>query len=280
MEQDYILIAVDQHKKFAIRFLSLQHTAKASLNLHQPDPSFAEHYLDFLLSSSILGSRQDDQESILFKMQIDDIPLTINCEVNSHGHMRSAFIPAKNKKEELTNLKGVLKIARLNKGDEVYESLVTLNGNVQDSFRKYLHESVQTESVFYLNSDTNNLNKNYALWIEKLPNTSLTEWTSFIKDFNDEFFQNSFSDTDDPDVIVNKLFSEPILILAVTKPRLTCSCSKDRILQALELLSHEDLTEIFMQGQGVETQCEYCEKTWQITDEELTKIMKMKNTLQ
>lgn len=281
MDRDYLIIAVDSQKKYAIRFLSLPYVIQESLKLHEPGPVLAHVYAEFLLASTILGSRLDEQESILFKMKTAEGGLSVNCEVSPRGSMRSAIFPRENRAPESLDLTGFLKVVRLNSGNEVYESIVEMRGEgVQELVRKYLATSVQTHSLFFVNADVANLSDNYALWIEKLPGTPVKEWESFqSKYLQTDFFKKSFLGTDDPDVIIGRLFDDPISILAVTSPKLTCLCSKEKVVGALKLLSAEDLADIFMQGQGVSTECDYCRKTWQVTDEEVKKIMNVKPTL-
>lgn len=281
MDCDYLLIAVDSQKKYAIRFLSLSHVIRESLKLHEPGPLLAQVYAEFLLASTVLGSRLDEQESILFKIKMAKGGLSINCEVSPRGSMRSAIFPRENRAPESLDLSGFLKIARLNSGNEVYESIVEMHGEgVQELIRKYLAASVQTCSLFFVNADITNLSDNYVLWIEKLPGTSVKEWESFQAKYSQaDFFKKSFLGTADPDVIVGRLFDEPITILTVTSPKLTCLCSKEKVVDALKLLSAEDLADIFMQGQGVSTECDYCRKVWQVTDEDVKKIMNIKSTL-
>lgn len=281
MDRDYLIIAVDSEKKYAIRLLSLSHVIRESLALHAPGPNLKGVYAEFLLASTILGSRLDEQESILFKLKMADGNLSVNCEVSPRGFMRSAIFPHENRDPEALELSGFLKVVRLNSGNEVYESIVEMQGEtIEELVRKYLATSVQTHSLFFVNADTENLSNNYALWIEKLPGTSVKEWEAFQgKYLRAGFFSASFSHTDDPDVIVSRLFEDPITILAVTSPKLTCLCSKEKVVGALKLLSPEDLADIFMQGQGVATQCDYCRKVWQVTDEDVKKIMNVKPTL-
>jgi molecular chaperone Hsp33 len=281
MENDYLLIAVDSEKKYAIRFLSLNHAITESLALKKPSSHLAKIYVEFLLASTILGSRLDEQEAILFKLNFSKAELTINCEVNPRGAMRSAIFPADHQGNDISDNMGFLKVVRLNKGNEVYESIVEMNKeNVNDLIRKYLEQSVQSNSLFFINADLDNPAKNYALWIEKLPDTSIEDWERFKKPYERQgFFQESFVDSDDPDVIVSRLFADPISILAVTKPKLTCACSKERILDALKLLPNEDLVDIFMEGKGVTTQCDYCQRVWEIQDEDVRHLMNVNPTL-
>lgn len=275
MDTDYVLIAVDSQSRFAIRFACLSHAVKDSLAIHLPGPALAAPYAEFLVASAICGSRLDDQEATLFKLQLGEGRLNINCEVTPRGAMRSAIFPQENKSPDSLELSGLLKVVRLKSGDDVYESVVAISGNsIQDVFRHYLKDSVQTACLFFAQSDPQHVEKSYALWIEKLPDTTSADWDVFRKNYEDGArFTAAIAASDDPDEIIRSLFEEPIRILAVTKPKLVCSCSKERVCDAIKLLPAEDLAELFMEGKGVSTTCDYCGREWQISDDEVKDLL-------
>lgn len=281
MDTDYLLIAVDSAAKYAVRFLSLAHAAKESLLLQTPGIRLEKPYLELLLAGTILGSRLDDQEATLFKLNFSAIGLSLNCEITPTGALRSAIFPHESRDPSEIDWNGFLKVVRLKKGDETYESVVEMRDEgVMGAFREYLSHSVQTPCVFFVNADARRPDKNYALWIEKLPDTSLGEWHAFQTGYADgSRFFGAIAASDDPDAIMRALFDEPIRILAVTKPKLTCSCNKERILDALKVLPMEDLTEIFMDGQGVSTRCDYCRTVFEVTDGEIKALLNINPTL-
>lgn len=277
METDYLLIAVDSQKKYAVRFLSLGHAVRESIRSKNISPTIATILAEHLLSSVLLGSRHDDQESTLFKIKLNDPILSLNCEVSPKGAFRSAIFP---KEHKLLDLKGFfdgfLQVIRLNKKTETYQTVVEFGSHtLHQAFEEYLSKSVQTASVFLINADTKNHKKNYAIWIDKLPDTDTDEFEKFIADFkNEKRFEKAIGASNDPDKIVAALFDEPITILAVTKPVMECSCSKEKVMDALTVLPNEDLVDIFLKAQGITINCDYCEKEWFVSDEEIKKLMK------
>lgn len=273
--EDYILIAVDPNSRFAIRFLCLHHELEASLKLHRIDGDLQPVYAKFLMGSVLLGSRSDEQESSLFKLKLEQSELTINCEVSPFGVFRSAVFPFANKSKFNGQVKGELKVIQQLKQKQSYQSLTEAEDSVIWTFRNYLDRSLQSESEFHLSFDPQNLNRSFGLWVEKLPNTDVAEFRQFASRFKTpNFFSDSFAKSDDPDVIINHLFPEGIKILAVTKPKLSCSCNKQRILNGLATLSEAELVDMFMDGQGIETQCDYCHKIWSVSDEDVQDLIK------
>ena len=282
MKEDYLLISVDPQSQVAIRLMNLKHTIAESIKLHRIENKTLQKVLaEHILGAVILGSRNDEQQSILFKLQLSNYPISINCEVSPNGLFRSAVFPPENSDKIGDDFKGTLKVVTLKKGNETYQSIINIEeGSVLETYRKYIKRSVQSQSKFFLNTDLEIYDNNFALWMEKLPDTENKDWKSFIKPFNKkDFFVNSFSSTTDPDQIVNNLFPGTIKILAVTKPRLYCSCSKERILESLKLLPNEQLVEIYMDKAGVETLCDYCHRVWKIEDKEIQELIKMSGSV-
>lgn len=278
MDKDYLLIAVDPDRKFAIRFLSLEHAARESLALKKLPASLEAPYLELLLSGVLLGSRVDDQESKLFKLHLSPLNLRLNCEVNPRGPFRSAVFPREGAKDFAGPLAGELHVTVLNQKNETYTSSIELNAaGLTQTFRDYLEMSVQSQSLFFTNPDPSNPAKNFSLWIEKLPGTSHEEWHAVWERFADgKLFQESFQKDNDPDRIMAALFDRPPQILAVTKPSLFCPCNLEAFKKALELLPKEDLLELFMEGKGIESQCDYCGKTWRVDDESVRDMLGIK----
>ncbi len=273
MKEDYLIIATDINTKASVRFLSLQKGVKDSLELHKPEEKQSDDFAGFLMLSVLMGSLYSGQEATLFKLRDASGKAGYNAEVSPKGTFRSAIIGKADNRAILQ--KGQLKVVRVKKSQEVYQSVVQTKGStILNAFRSYLKESEQTESLLFVHIDTKNFENNYSLWIDRLPGATEKEWLLITQKFNDAYFNKSFANTEDPDQIIQSLFPEKVRILVVTKPVLYCSCSKERITEALKYLPEADLTDIFVKGEGVKTKCDYCHKEWVVTDEEMKEIMK------
>lgn len=272
MKEDYIIMAVDSMSKVSIRLMSLKHLVQESLEQKKIEGDLCDGLTFMLLGSTILGSRYDDQESILFKLKLAHQPININCEVSPKGAVRSAILGDVSKISELKNLSGELFVARLKKNDQVYQSITQWEGSIENAFREYLVQSVQTDCQFWTYSEGE---LKYALWVERLPQTTEEEWKSIIEKFDDyEKFLKCVEKQEDPDVIIRNLFDDPIRILAVTKPKLICTCTHERVITSLHSLPYEELVELFMDGTGVTLYCEYCGKGYMVEDKEIQDLIK------
>ncbi len=273
---DYLLIGTDLDNKFAFRFLRLNQGSRESLFLKQIPPLLTSPYLEFLLGSILLGSRLDEQESTLYKLQLTSEKIWINCEVSPQGHFRSAIFPKENISAFRSEFAGLMQVSVLKQNDQVYTSSIPIvSADILKTFRSYLEKSVQTPSLFFVHPDKKNHLENYALWIEKLPGTSQAEWNELDSRMqSSEHFTRSFENTNDPDLILKALLPFGFQILAVTKPLLTCACSLESFERALASLSEKDLMELWIEKRGVESECDYCGKVWRVEDDFLMRLLK------
>lgn len=283
MDLDYLLMGVDGRAKVAIRFLSLQHVLEDTFEIHKNiSGPLQDVYARFVLASVLLGSRMDDQESILYKLKIDDHNLQINCEVSPQGLLRTAIFPLESVPLYSGDLEGVLQVVRLKKNSDVYQSITRMQGrSVVNVFRDYLEKSDQSQSLLHIHTNTEDLSQSFALWIEKLPNTSDEDWAIWKNQYSDDaLFKSVVTATHDPDQIVQNLFPQTMKIMAVTKPKLNCTCTGEKITSALMMLPKEDLLDIFIKGEGVDTRCDYCGKVWHTEDQVIKEMVGAHNTIQ
>ncbi len=277
-DRDYLLVCVDPQKRVAMRFLSLKHAITKTLQLKKPSRSLSLLMAQYVLGGVLIGNRASEKQSTLFKLVLTDPDVRLNCEVSPQGGFRCAIFPAASRGEEIpAELKGQLTVAALSQSEEVYESIIEFEGlGVLSMFEEYIMMSSQKEALFCLHADLDNLDKNYALWIEKLPGTSDEEWDEYKSRFAGGMrFLNSFKNTDDPDRMMEYLFDRNFKVLHVHYPELTCICSRERFVDAIKILPREDLLELFMQNQGITSQCEYCQQVWEVTDKEVRRFLKM-----
>ncbi len=279
--EDYLIIAVDPLSRFAIRFTSLTNAVKNTLALHRTHGILAQTLAEFIIGGILLGSRSDDQESYLYKLKFTHTALNINLEVNPRGAFRVALFPAETSSQFSLPITGLLHADRLKQTEELYQSIAAINPQgVQATLTDYLAQSLQRSSLIQINADLNDATKNLGLWIEKLPETPESDWLIFKRRFDvANFFKDSFTASTDPDHIMNALFPEGFKILAITKPRFDCGCSKERILKALVTLPESELIEIFMEGSGIVVNCDYCRKEWRVSDIDVKSLIKTSSSV-
>jgi redox-regulated HSP33 family molecular chaperone len=278
IDKDYLLACIDPQKRFSMRFVSLKNTIEQVFQQKKPSASLGLFLAESLIGSILLGSRTSDQESTLFKYILTNPDVRVNCEVSPVGAVRCAVFPPEHRQKVLPEwLDGSLNVAVLNQDREVYESVIEFKqSSAVEIYAEYTSMSYQTDCILLLNGDANDVSKNYGLLLERLPDTTDEDWDDFQSRFADgEKFVQSFQHSTDPDQMMNYLFDRDFKVLKVLFPKLTCSCSRERFIKAIELLSQEDLMELFVANQGITSQCEYCQQVWEASDDDIKRLLGM-----
>ncbi len=277
MPKDYLLIGVDLEGKFSIRFLCCNKIINQVLEQKRPSPTLKNHLAQFLMAAALLGSRSGDRETTLFKLKNENPLLKINCEISPRGAIRCAIFPPEHRNIKLDQLQGEMNVAILKQNQDIYESIILIEGSdILLTMQEFLKTSSQTDSILCLNIDYESGQKNFGFWIERLPQTADADWKAIYDHLQDgKILAELCAQTDDPDKIVSGLFKDQFKIMAVLYPELTCSCSKEKFIEAVKLLPQNDLLDLFMGNKGVISQCEYCQTIWEINDKELREILGM-----
>ena len=72
----------------------------------------------------------------------------------------------------------------------------------------------------------------------------------------------------------SKEFNE---VLNTNYPKYECDCSKKRVSNALRSISHDDLKSIIEEDHKAEIKCQFCNKTYNFTEEDLNAILNGKD---
>lgn len=81
---------------------------------------------------------------------------------------------------------------------------------------------------------------------------------------------------DTPEMMLKRIFGDDLQILGSKDVRFNCPCSKDRVERALLLLGKDQIEEIIEADRpkgGTEVVCQFCGETYQISIEELQKLL-------
>ncbi len=77
-----------------------------------------------------------------------------------------------------------------------------------------------------------------------------------------------------PEEILYTLLGESNVKLLETKPvQFQCSCSKERIANAIISLGQAEIDAMIKEDQGAETTCNFCNETYTFTEDELVSLL-------
>ena len=75
-----------------------------------------------------------------------------------------------------------------------------------------------------------------------------------------------------PEEIIHTLFNDA-KVLGRNDLEWYCGCSKEHFMRALSLISQKDIEEMIQEGKGAHVKCQYCEKEYDFTQEDLKEVL-------
>ena len=76
-----------------------------------------------------------------------------------------------------------------------------------------------------------------------------------------------------PEGILDEILGEFGVEIVDTIPTaFVCDCSKERVSRALSTISKKDMNDIINDGESIEVKCQFCNKAYQFTVDELKEL--------
>lgn len=239
-----------------------------------------------LTMGSIMGSNlKDVDESITLQIKADGELGKLTCVTegtsNVRGYVENPAVDLPLRQDGKLDVgtavgtQGFLYVIKDIGLKEPYIGITPLvSGEIAEDFTKYYAESEQKPSVIALGVlvDSNGVKKAGGYFITLMPDAteddiaqieravSEAEPISKMLEKNMTLQQIAETVTGDDNLMV---------MLKKINPKYECNCNKDRFFKGLATLKKEELEEIFEAQETIETTCEFCNKKYDFTREEV-----------
>lgn len=254
---------------------------------HQTLPTASAALGRTLSATAMLGSMMKDAgESVTVQINGKGPLGTILCEANTFGEVRGfvsnpdvLLINEATRKLDVgkaVGKDGTLRVIRNTRMKADFTGTVELQtGEIGDDFAYYFTVSEQTPSAVSLGvlvGKDNEILASGGLIIQMLPEATETDLlmaedvVSHLKPIS-EMIREGMT----PDEIALALFDE-VEIMSVTTVKFQCSCSKERLHEALSTIDPEELELMIKEDKGAEIICHFCNTAYQFSEDELINI--------
>lgn len=147
---------------------------------------------------------------------------------------------------------------------QIYQGIVALNdGSVATLLEAYLTNSQQTETRMWLRQDGDVME---AMLLERLPDSTdeaTPAWNAVVAQA-DHTFSEHFMPFPYSEWLQFTFAQHTVRVSSAQAVSFACSCSIERVLNALKLVGEAELQPL-MEAQGqIETQCEFCGKAYEV----------------
>ena len=203
-------------------------------------------------------------------------------EVKSYVSHPEVDLPTKsNKKLDVGSFvgnEGLLTVIKDFKLKEPYIGQTSLvSGEIAEDFSNYFYQSDQRPTVVALGVlvDTDlSIKSAGGLFIQALPGFDESLIDKLESDIN-KFppISSLFVTHDDPFDILNQYFSDfDLKLLGQKEVQYLCDCNRDRVERSLISLGKETLTELIEEDGKAELVCDFCNKKYNFSKEELMEL--------
>jgi molecular chaperone Hsp33 len=160
-----------------------------------------------------------------------------------------------------------------NKG-QMYQGIVALDdGSVASLLEAYLTNSQQTQTRLWLREDGDVLE---AVLLERLPDTETDDAGSLSWDIvsgqMDAVFNEHFLPLPYGEWLQFSFAGHDVQVHPAQQVSFDCSCSIERVLNALKLVGEEELRPLAEEQGKIETRCEFCGKYYEVSRSQLLEL--------
>lgn len=203
-------------------------------------------------------------------------------EVKSYVSHPEVDLPTKSNKKldvgSFVGSEGLLTVIKDFKLKEPYIGQTSLvSGEIAEDFSNYFYQSDQRPTVVALGVlvDTDlSIKSAGGLFIQALPGFDESLIDKLESDIN-KFppISSLFVTHEDPFEILNQYFSDfDLKLLGQKEVQYLCDCNRDRVERSLISLGKETLTELIEEDGKAELVCDFCNKKYNFSKEELMEL--------
>ena len=239
-----------------------------------------------MTAAMLLASELKKEERIQLRMDGNGPLVHVTAEANSLGEMRG-YVGNPSAELDYTDPNvtigdgiglGVLTFTKIlyNEAEPRTSAIQLVEGDVNSDVAHYLVQSEQIPSAVILDvgiSETGELTHAGGMLLQTLPGAPEGQ-IDMLQERLASFppLDQLFEDGQYIDEIMKKAIS-PIKVKELDRKPVDffCRCSKERFMDALSMLSFEDLKE--MEGETQEITCHYCNNTENISKEDIAKLI-------
>ena len=239
-----------------------------------------------LTAAMLLASELKKEERIQLRLDGDGPIGTIVAEANSLGEIRgyvgNPFVELDYSDSSIAIRdgigQGILTFTKVlyNEAEPRTSSIQIVDGDITSDVAQYLAQSEQVPSAVLLDvgiSEEGEVTEAGGLLLQRLPGAPdgqidmLQERLSSFPPIDQLLSDNQYIDE-----IMAKAVS-PIKVKELSRQLVDffCRCSKERFMNALAMLSMDDLKE--MEGEGQEVACHYCNKKMTLSKEDIAQLL-------
>ena len=290
MKDIYVVKALDEKERFRFMLVNSTSLVEEIRKIHNTTTTATAALGRLSTMAAIMGTDiKNKNETLALKIKGDGPAGLLIAECDSEGNIRSYMdhpeidIPSRESDNKLdvggfVGKNGLLSVIRdFGTAEPYIGKTAIVSGEIAEDIASYFFYSEQTPTIVSLgvlvDVDYSCISAG-GLFIQVLPGyteSDLVELEEVMKDF--PAVSSVFEKNEDAKDVLNKYFSSLNMKILEEKPvRYQCSCSKDKVEKVIISLGKDQIEEIAREDQGAEIVCEFCNKKYNFTEEDLRSL--------
>ncbi len=274
----------------AIRIIVVDttNTVKEACERHRTYPTASAALGRTLTMGAILGSMlKSDKEKVMIQINGGGPLGTIlvdansNCEVR--GFVANPEVHIMNEKTKKLDVgaavgnDGTLRVIKdLSLKDDFTGTVQLQTGEIAEDFAYYFTLSEQTPSAVSLGvlvNENSEVVSAGGILIQLMPNATETDIliaedvVKHLKPIS-QLIHEGFT----PTSLIESLFQD-VEVLGMSTVQFKCSCSRDRMFEALSTVAKDEIKSMIHEDHGTEITCHFCNSTYHFSEDELNSIL-------
>ncbi len=238
-----------------------------------------------MLASLLLASTCRQGERINLSVKGDHFLKQVIVDAYPSGIVRG-FIDTRKSFPELDTSKGpwqngLLYVMRIktDQKDPYIGIVPNVTGHLAKDVTYYLSQSEQIPSAVGLVVNVNSEKKVTsagAFLVQVMPGATMQEIKMIENNINSMgALASKLVENENPTVLLGQVFNDMIFTLLEERPlRFECSCSRDRVKEALMLFGIAELSDIIQKEGGTTVHCDFCSQDFKFNVTELEEIIR------
>jgi molecular chaperone Hsp33 len=244
----------------------LDATWRAVLERHDYPESLRAAMGELMAAAALLSATLKFTGSLIMQVQGSGPVKLIVVECTSDQTMRATAkwdgeLPAGNFRELVGDGRFVITIAPED-AKQTYQGIVALEGDtVAEVLEHYMTASEQLETRLWLASDARQA---AGMLLQRVPGPAGTDpdaWNRAVK-LTETVTSQELLKLPAREIIRRLYHAEDIRVFEARLVRFRCSCSRERVVNMLRLLGHQEVQSILDERGNVEVNCEFCNRRY------------------
>ena len=276
---DYLFRGLAREKRVRIMGVDAKNAIANICRAHQTLPLTTMAFAKFLLAGTMIGCLEKSSQGITMQIHSDGPIKMLFMQATSNGLIRGyvgnekadlALDESNYKLENLVGLNGILSVTKtIENGNDFTSDVILSKSDIVQDIAYYFFTSEQIPTIINLQVELDDQGeiscaKGYLIQL-------LTGYTNEDIEYLENIKIGKINDLEED---IKSMF-EDFEKLEEIKVREVCDCSKEKFANGLATLDNKEIEKL-AEDESIETVCQFCNKSYVFTKEELLDIINKK----